>query len=89
MPKVYLSNEERRRAENESRSRKDDKLLMSDLRESKKAHGLDYQEIARRSGVSTATVCKAFNEPAKMQIDILRRICYATGVRLEISTEGG
>ena len=89
MPKVYLTIEERKKAEFENKAKRDDKLLTCDLREAKKANGLDYREIARRSGVSYATVCKAFNAPASLQVDMLRRICFAAGVRLNVVAEGG
>ena len=89
MPKVYLTAEEKKKAESESQARRDDKLLMSDLRENKKRRGLDYKEIAQRAGVSYVTVCKAFNEPSRLQVSTLRQICFAVGVRLEISSEGG
>lgn len=89
MPKVYMTIEERKRADDEIRNRKTDKLLIMDLREAKKGLGFDYDEVARRAGVGRQTVCKAFNEPGKMRIDLLRKICFAVGVKLEISAEGG
>lgn len=88
MPKVYLTAEERREAEFQKRIRREDKILMSDMREGKKKNGLDYKEIAKKSGVSCRTVCKAFNEPQKIQVDMLRRICFAAGVSLEVTAEG-
>lgn len=89
MPKVYMTIEERKRAEYETQARREYKLLMSDLREKKKENGLDYREIARLAGVSFVTVSKAFNEPDKLRVDMLRRICFVVGVRLELTAEGG
>ncbi len=89
MPKVYLTAEERKQADYEAKTRQEYKLLMSDLRESKKENGLDYREIARRAGVSCVTVCKAFNEPGGLQVDMLRRICFAAGLKLNVVAEGG
>ncbi len=84
MPKIFLTSEERRRAEADKKNRRQDSGLVYELREAVKGK-YTYEELAQRAGVGKSTVQKAFNKPSEMRVDLLRKICYAAGVQLEIS----
>ena len=85
MPRVNLTLTQQREAEAKKLYRKQDGILLYEMNLAKgKA---TYEEIARKAGVGKSTVQKAFNRPNDMRIDLLRKICLALGVRLEIYAE--
>lgn len=87
MPKVYMTEKDRRRADSERERRRQDICLAGELRQAAKNSKVSYKDLAKRAEVSIGTVQKAMNKPNEMRIDILRRICFEVGVNLQIYAE--
>jgi len=87
MPKVYMTEKDRRRADTEKDNRRQDICLAGELRQAAKNLKVSYKDLAKRAEVSIGTVQKAMNNPNEMRIDILRRICFEVGVSLQIFAE--
>ncbi len=86
MPKVYLTLEERQKAEKERIEKKENFLLKSVLRD-RIFRRLGYEYIAKKTNLSKATIGKVVNNPELATVAQLRAVCDAANILLTITAE--
>lgn len=90
MPRTYLTIEERQRAERKSFNSKQDSALRVELLKAKKEQRLTYNELAKKASVGVSTVRRILDvsfDLGVVELDKLRNVCGALGVRLAFCTE--
>ncbi len=90
MPRTYLTMAERQDAEREAFNRKQDNNLRIELLTAKKTQRLTYRELAEKASVGVSTVQRILDvsfDLGKVELDKLRSVCGALGVRLMMCTE--
>jgi hypothetical protein len=90
MPRSYLTLEERERAERTAFNIKQDNALRVELLKAKKNQRLTYIELAHKASVGVSTVRKILDvslDLGTIELDKLRSVCGALGVKLKLCTE--
>ena len=90
MPRTYLSLEERQKAEHKRFNNKQDDALRVELLKAKKEQRLTYNELAQKASVGVSTVRRILDvsfDLGVVELDKLRNVCGALGVKLTFCTE--
>lgn len=86
MPRVYLTLEERQRAEQQCREQKENFQLKAILRD-RIFRQLGYEAISQKTNLSKPTIGKVVNHPELATIAQLRAVCAAAEIPLSIIAE--
>ncbi len=84
MPKIYLTFDDKRKAEYEKEFRKQDRILRDIIRE-KVYRKIPYDELAKKANVGKSTIQKFVNHPEQLSLPLLRKCCIAADIMLCIS----
>ena len=87
MPKVYLTIEEKKKAEAEKKNKLENAYVGSELEKAMKRNGVRYEDIMRKADTCTGTISKAIHNPNLLPVDRLREIFFVAGLRLVIDVE--
>ena len=90
MPRTYLTLEQKQKAEQMYFNNKQDNELRVALLQAKKTQKLTYKELAQKADVGESTARKALDVSVNLgtiELDKLRKVCGALGVRLRLCTE--
>lgn len=90
MPKIYLTMDERKRAEATRYNHSQDGSLRLELLKAKKSQRATYITLAEKSKVSVSTVQKIFDvnqDLGTIELNNLRSVCCSLGVKLKFCTE--
>ena len=90
MPRAYLTLEEKARAELNKFNRRQDNELRAVLLTAKKTKKLTYKSLAEKADVGESTARKALDvslDLGTIELDKLRKVCNALGVRLQLFAE--
>ena len=90
MPRTYRSFEERQKAEHKRFNNKQDSALRVELLKAKKEQRLTYNELAQKASISVSTARRILDvsfDLGVVELDKLRNVCGALGVRLTFCTE--
>ena len=86
MPKTYLTLEEKQKAEQRRKEKKENFILSSLMRE-RIFKRLGYDFISKKTGLSKPTIGKVVNTPELVTVAQLRAVCAAAEIPLTISAE--
>lgn len=86
MPKVYVTIEERERAEVRKREEKQNRELRAVLHD-RIYRKINYDSIRKKTGLSKDTIAKVINNPERATITQLRAVCGVANISLTITGE--